>query len=512
LISFAAEFGATAVLVPSQVLERPHDTMPVRNLDRRSFLRAGATAAAGLALCGTGRAQQSDLLKSYLADLDGNGVVDAADLAIARQASFTARGFSIAPNVGYDFRADVFGRGEVDQSSVDAVAAAVTASQAGGLPMEPRPITVAWHYPWYDLLQRPFLEQTVRYLGGDYLSNDPVIETEFNELKNELGITVDAVSWIPRRITPTILPNIDAGYFSATNLATRYFSLLYENTIALPLTGGRIDFRDLRVAELLVADFVAMAETFIEARDRHPSRIFLLDGRPVIFIFGSHSWGLNATDEIEFSRMADVVAQARDAFTRVYGTQPYLVGDELLSLASTTEPPSHRVSRTLNFEAVFSYHAANLKVDAEAFEMNEAYAALQRSRLVRATEAVRPLRNRHTNTRVIIIPSLAGGFAKHALPILSASRAAYADYLSLLSRYYEETYLAEEWPGLIGTPAIPAPVYTVGSWNEEFEGHCVFPSSFNLALADEVQGGFDWGLALRQRFGWNHYATRDILT
>ncbi len=485
--------------------------MPVRLFDRRSFLRAGATAVAGLGALPAVRAQEPELLKSYLADLDGNGVVDARDLAIAQQAMLTARGFNITPNTGYDFRADVFGRGQVDQAAVDAVATAVAAAAGGSLETESRPITIAWHYSWYDMLQRPLLEQTVRYLGGDYLSNDAAVETEFNTLKNELGVTVDAVSWIPRRVTPTILPNIEAGYFSATNLATRYFALLYENTIALPLTGGRIDFRDQRVAELLVEDFVAMAETFVEARDRYPCRVFLMDGRPVMFIFGSHSWGLNSRDEIEFSRMADVVGLARDAFARVYGTQPYLVGDELLPIASTTEPPSHRVNRALNFEAVFSYHAANLKVEANAFEMNEAYAALQRSRLVRATEAVRPLRNRHTNTRVLIIPSLAGGFAKHALPILSASRAAYADYLSLLSRYYEDTYLAGEWADVVGTPFIPAPVYTVGSWNEEFEGHCVFPSSFNLALADEVQGGFDWGLALRQRFGWNHYAHRDIL-
>ena len=485
--------------------------MQARNLDRRSFLCAGATAMVGLGAFGAGRAQEPELLRSYLADLDGNGVVDAADLEIARQATLTGRGYRIMPNAGYDFRVDVFGRGEVDQASVDAVAAAVTASAAGDLWVEPRPITIAWHYSWYDLLQRPLLEQTVRYLGGDYLSNNPAIEAEFNDLKNEFGVTVDAVSWIPPRVTPTILPNIDEGYFSATNLATRYLALLYENTIALPLTGGRIDFRDVQVGQLLTADFVAMAETFVDARDRYPSRVFLLDGRPVIFIFGSHSWGLNATDEFEFNRMADVVGIARDEFARVYGTQPYLVGDELLSIASTTEPPSHRVSRTRNFDAVFSYHAANLKVEAEAFEMNEAYAALQRSRLVRASKAIRGLRSRHSGSRILIIPSLAGGFAKHALPILSASRAAYADYLSLLTRYHEESYLVEQWTGAVGTAAIPAPIYSVGSWNEEFEGHCVFPSSFNLALADEVQGGFDWGLALRQRFGWNHYAFRDIV-
>ena len=480
-------------------------------LDRRSFLRAGAGAVAAAAGSRLAARAPTDPLPSYLADVDGNGVVDAVDAALMRQAVFTARGFQITPNVGFDYRADVFGQGVVDQTSADAVADAVAASARGELRSQPRPVTVAWHYSWYDQRQRPLLLQTARYLGGDYLSDDPVVETEFNQLKNELGITVDALSWIPPRVTPTILPNIAAGYFGAANAATRYVSLIYENTLALPQVGGRIDFRDARVAELLVADFAAMAATLVEARDRYPTRVFLMAGRPVLFVFGSHSWGRDPADTIEFDRMAAVVGEARAAFAAVYGTQPFLVGDELLSIASTAEPSPDRVSRARNFEAVYAYHAANLKTAARPFAMNEEYGALQRLRLVRAADAVRALRNRHTGSRLLIIPSLAGGFAKHALPTLTATRSAFADYLAVLTRYYTETYLPEEWAGGLGTAALPAPVYTVGSWNEEYEGHAVFPAAFNLALPDPEQGGFDYGLALRQAFGWNHYAFRDIV-
>ena len=485
--------------------------MTTQTLGRRSFLRGGAMGLAGA--MGTRLLAQTSAgvtLPAYVADVDGDGRLGTADTQLMRGALFTSRGFAIKPNTGYDFRADVFGRARVDQAAVDAVSRTVDLL-GDGLPVsDPRPITVAWHYGWYNKIRRPLLQQTVRYLGGDYLSNDPRVEEEFNCLRNEFGITVDAISWIPPRVTPTILPNYNAGYFAASNAATRYVALLYEGTLALPATGSRIDFRQQEVANLLVADFDAMARTLVAARDRHPTRVFELGGRPVIFIFGSHSWGLNADDDVEFSRISDVVGEARDVFKLVYGAVPYLVGDELLPLASTTSPPPDRVNRTINFDAIYTYHSANLKPSATPFAINQAYAALQRRRLVRATTALRGLRNRFTDTRLLIIPSLAGGFAKHGLPILSTTGQAYANFVKLLIRYYGETYLPQEWPGVVGTADLPAPIYTVGSWNEEFEGHAVLPAEFNLAVRDSQQGGFDFALALKQVFGWNHYAERAI--
>ena len=208
--------------------------------------------------------------------------------------------------------------------------------------------------------------------------------------------------------------------------------------------------------------------------------------------------------------MATTVGEARDAFEAVYGEPPYVVGEELLQLASTTNPSPDRLSRAVNFDAIYAYHAANLKASATPFEMTELYGALQRLRLERATTAMRGLRNRFTGNRIPLIPSLAGGFAKHGLPILSASRQAYADFVKLLTRFYTEDYLPQEWPGVIGTAALPAPIYSVGSWNEEFEGHAVFPARFNLALSDTEQAGFDFVMAVKEAFGWNHYAERAI--
>ena len=486
--------------------------MTEASLDRRSFLRAGTLGLAGVMGAKLGAQTAAGvILPPYVADVDGNGRLDAADRQLMRGALFTSRGFALEPNSGFDFRADVFGRAGIDQDAVDAVSRTVALLSSGLEGSAPRPITVAWHYGWYDRLRRPLLHQTVRYLGGDYLSNDPRVEERFNELKNEFGITVDALSWIPPRVTPTILPNYRAGYFAASNAATRYVSLLYENILALPTIGGRIDFRSPRVHDLLVSDFDAMARTLVEARDRYPTRVFQLDGRPVIFIFGSHSWGVNPRDESEFQQMVLVVAAAREAFNAVYGRFPYLVGEELLQMASTARPSPDRLSRAMNFDAVYAYHAANLKSSATPFAINEAYAALQRLRLVRATAALRGLRSRFTGRRLLVIPSLAGGFAKHGLPILSTTRQAYANFVKLLTRYHDTTYLVQEWSGAIGTAAVPAPIYTVGSWNEEFEGHAILPAQFNLALSGSVQRGFDFVMALKQVFGWNHYAARAIL-
>ena len=486
--------------------------MIVGPVDRRSFLRIGTLGLAGG--LGTGlRAQTSAgvTLPWHVADVDGDGQLGAADIQLMRRAPFTSRGFALEPNSGFDYRADVFGQGRVNQAAVDAVSRTVGLLDADVPKSGPRPITIAWHYGWYNGLRRPVPLQTVQYLGGDYLSNDPRVEEEFNRLRNEFGITVDALSWIPPRVAPTVLPNYRAGYFAASNAATRYVALLYENTIALPVTGDRIDFRQQEVANLLVADFVAMGRTLVEARDRYPTRVFRIDGRPVIFIFATHAWGLNRDDEMEFRRMAGIVGEAREAFNGVYGEYPYLVGDELLPLASSRSPSPDRVSRAINFDGIFTYHAANLKPGAPSFTINEAYGALQQARLAAAVSAMRELRNRFTGRRLLIIPSLAGGFAKTGLPTIGASRGAYADYLKRLTRFHSETYLPQEWPNSVGTPVLPAPVYTVGSWNEEYEGHAVFPARFNLAFSGDQQGGFSFVMAIEQVFGWNHYAGRAIV-
>ena len=125
-------------------------------LDRRSFLRVGTLGLASAMGAGL-RAQTpgGTTLSTYVADVDGNGQLGGTDIELMQRALFTSRGFAVEPNTGFDFRADVFGRAEIDQDAVDAVSRTI-ALLGNGVPVGlPRPITVAWHYGWYDTVQ-PF--------------------------------------------------------------------------------------------------------------------------------------------------------------------------------------------------------------------------------------------------------------------------------------------------------------------------------------------------------------------
>ena len=64
------------------------------------------------------------------------------------------------------------------------------------------------------MVQRPVPTaglQTVGFKGGDYRSRDPEVETLFNDQKNEFGITVDALSWIPERANANLVNNYRRG-------------------------------------------------------------------------------------------------------------------------------------------------------------------------------------------------------------------------------------------------------------------------------------------------------------
>ena len=90
------------------------------------------------------------------------------------------------------------------------------------------------------------------------------------------------------------------------------------------------------------------------------------------------------------------------------------------------------------------------------------------------------------------------------------NRGSYLDLMRALQPVYVNEYLVPYWGSPLGTSLLPAPIYAVGSWNEEWEGHCVFPSRFNLALNSDDQHGFGIPMAIKQMFGWNHYATHLI--
>ena len=460
------------------------------------------------------RGQQDPmLLPPYVTDIDGSGAINAFDREIVSTALYAQRGFGLTPRPGFDYRADVFGRAVVEPQVVDSVTHSIQRYAESTAPTPRRPITVAWHYGWYNTFDRPPGAQTVRFKGGDYRSFDPEVETTFHDLKNEFGVTVDVLSWIPWRLNKDNNRNYFKGFLQAPNAATRHVCLLYENTLALPAAGGRISFHSTTVQSSLRDDFVAMARFLNSVRGASPARIFALDGRPVIFIFGTHTWGRLPLGAWEAAAMQRTIANARQDFADIYGEFPYLVGEEM-QLASTGEFSDDRRTRSRFFDAIYVYHhAANIKRGSEQrLRISPLYIQNQINILRAAYAAAAGIRNHFTGRRLLVIPNLAPGFAKPGHPTLEIARGEYADFMKILKSVHMEEHILQHWSGQLGQAALPAPVYVVGSWNEEFEGHCLLPFDFNLSVPVETveQHGFDISMALKEVFGWNHYAFRDI--
>ena len=485
---------------------------------RRHFLRNGSLALGGVlgshhlnerALFA--QPPEPILLPSYIADVNGDDSLSAADEKVVQSALFSSRGFDPKPRDNFDYRADVFARGVVDPDALESVSHTINLHKNPLINPLRRPITIAWHYGWYNLKKRQPGTQTVRYKGGDYVSRDPEVETEFNTLKNEFGITVDALSWIPVRSNKDLLDNYRRGFLAASNAKTRYVALLYESTIALPIINNRIDFVSQPPQLLLREDFRKMALFLAEARDDSPARIFTLGGRPVVFLFGSHIWGRFPVNFINFNAIEHALDEARQEFYDVYGEYPYLVGEEI-ALSTIGEFAADRRRRTTSFDAIYNYHhASNLKAGTETtLYMSSWYTQAHLSILWRTYVATGSLRNRYTGDQILVIPNLSPGFAKPGLPTLKVSREKYADFMKALASFHEKQYLQVYWRDREGTPELPAPIYITGSWNEEYEGHAVLPASFNLAFDQVLYQGFDFVMAIKELFGWNHYADRDI--
>lgn len=483
-------------------------------LSRRRFLGATATSLAAAAASVSLRGQQEAplLLPPYVTDIDGSGSINEIDQEIVSTALYAHRGFGLTPRPGFDYRADVLGRAAIDPLVVDAVSHSVQQYAESREPPLPRPITVAWHYGWYNTMDRPPGTQTVRFKGGNYRSFDPEAEATFNELKNEFGITVDALSWIPRHANNNNNTNYYKGYLRASNAETRHACLLYESTLALPSWGERISFYSDEVKERLNVDFREMARFLARVRDRSPARIFTLDARPVMFIFGTHTWGSLPLNATEIAAMDASIGGAIEEFADVYGTPPYLVGEEM-QLSATGSFSDDRRIRTGFFDGIYIYHhASNLKRGTEQrLRMSPAYIQNQITILRKTYADSNYLRSRFTGRRLLVIPNLAPGFAKPGHPTIEIERGGYADFMKLVKKVHMDGHIMQQWPADLGQAALPAPVYVVGSWNEEFEGHCLFPFEFNLSVPNVEQHGFDAAMALKEVFGWNHYAFRDIV-
>lgn len=487
--------------------------------DRRAFLsklaKATAVGTAGLHLIDPDALVEEalaapELLPPWVANVRGNGRVGRADENLVRKAIRTRRGRQVIPRDGFDVRMDVLGTGRVTRPAYRSVEKTRKHLDANPGERRARPVTVCWHYGWFNHEARRPRKHHVWFKGGGYSSRSPRSEALFNDLKNECGITVDALSWADPRVDGNLNRNLELGYLNARNGDSRYTALLYESLLSLRAEpGDRIDFTRNLTRKRLIQNFRDMARFFKQVEES-PARVFRVDGRPVIFIYASHTWGLNVDGTGEqYLRIDEAMENAIANFQAIYGTAPFLVGEET-TFAESDRFDLGRQRRSANFDAVFVYHHATGGdfIVRGGSNLRGAYVEQVKEVLSNTYEGVLEHRNRFTDRQLLVIPSFAAGFSKDGVPTLFANRGDYGDFLKEMVRFHEEEF-HRPLHGEARFREVP-PIVTVGSWNEEWEGHAVMPSRFNRTLSPRLQGGFDLTMAIKQAFGWNHYAKRDL--
>lgn len=463
---------------------------------RRQAIRNAVVAAIALGVPGISRAQADRITRfPWPFDIDGDGFVSASDRKLIASAIRTGRGNRVRPADDWNARLDFLGRGSTDPERLlhfDRLAPTL------GKRLPPRPVVACWHYGWYGRGRRRREAPTVSYVGGDYLSTDHRTEEEFNALKEEFGINADFLSWIDDR---DLLRAYARGYLSASNHSRRRFGLLYESQINLA-ANGRIDLGpEAPHAAKLVRDFRRMGQWLVDAAGSDAAGWLRVDGRPVVYLFGSHTFGRTDRD---LPAVGTALIRAREEFAETAGVPPYLIGDESIFPADPDVALNRRY-RASHFDAVTRYHhydQAHIRQhgDDGAVRMNAAYrdtiVALER----RNMEGFAKVKNRYTDAAVLVVPSSAAGFAKRGLPSLRASREDYEGWLEAMQTLTDE-HLDLRHRDRLNTSSLAAPLVFVGSWNEEFEGHALMPASQSRALAERRQAGFDWLYAIKSRYG-----------
>jgi hypothetical protein len=281
--------------------------------NRRQFVLGalGATSSLGAPRCAGPTSASSRW--HWPQDLDGDGVISEADRPLLSGPSSLhewVRGERPQPRDAWDPRLDFLSRGRLGTDQLQRYDAA---RPAIGTRLPPRPIVACWHYGWYGPGRRRGEPATVRYLGGSYMSRDRRTEEEFNALKEEFGISADLLSWTDER---RLLQAYERAYLSAANHARRRFGLLYESNISLGTT-KRIDFApEGPAAEKPVRDFRRMG-SWLAAVDTN--RLLKLDDRPVVFVFGSHTFGPTRANLPHVGR---ALGRARAAFAETFGPPP----------------------------------------------------------------------------------------------------------------------------------------------------------------------------------------------
>jgi hypothetical protein len=248
-------------------------------------------------------------------------------------------------------------------------------------------------------------------------------------------------------------------------------------------------------------DFRRMGQWLAEAVGPDGPGLLRVDGRPLIYLFGSHTFGPRDRD---LPAVGAALLRAREEFAEAFGAYPYLVGDESI-FPGDPEVALDRRYRARFFDAVTRYHHYDERHvraigNDKAVRLDAAY----RDRIVqlerRNMAGFARVNSRYTDDPVLVIPSSAAGFAKRGLPSLQASREDYGDLLAAMQGLTDE-HLELRHRERLHTDSLAAPLVFVGSWNEEFEGHALMPAAQNHALLDRRQDGYDWLYAIKSRYG-----------
>lgn len=465
-------------------------------ISRRRAIRDAAFAALALAAPRISYARPAhDTRFPWPFDIDGDGIISANDRQLLAAAAHMVRDSRTRPRGEWDARLDFLGRGTV---SAERLAQFDRLAPALGTRLPPRPVIACWHYGWYGPGRRRREIPTVRYIDGTYLSTDRRVEETFNTVKEEFGIDADILSWIDNR---NLLRAYGSGYLSAANRDRRRFGLLYESQINLDISGRVSLARSKPHVGKFLKDFRRMGQWLAEAVGNDGPGLLRVDGRPLIYLFGSHTFGPRDRD---LPAVGAALLRAREEFAEAFGAYPYLVGDESI-FPGDSEVALNRRYRARFFDAVTRYHHYDARhVRALGNDGTVRMDAAYRDRIVRLErrnmEGFASVTNRYTDDPVLVIPSSAAGFAKGGLPSLRASR---QDYVGMLEAMQDLTdgHLELRHRERLHTARLAAPLVFVGSWNEEFEGHALMPSAQNRALADRQHDGFDWLYAIKSRYG-----------
>jgi hypothetical protein len=168
----------------------------------------------------------------------------------------------------------------------------------------------------YDGSGRPVVRVSPKL--GEYHSSDPAVARQQIDWAADNGVDAFSIEWIsPRGELGSIEDNLDDGFLKAPNLCRIRWLIFYDFVLRLvwqkiDISNG-IDFDNPTIRQLFVSDMIHFADKYFAQ-----PQYFKLDGRPVVYVYGTWNWR---------GDVAGAVAQARAAL-RQRGYDVFISAEE----------------------------------------------------------------------------------------------------------------------------------------------------------------------------------------